>query len=128
MWGAEPRSKLTAGQGMSQIIGQRASPCIVPASGFPCLTLLGTCFLEPGLLQVSSPSMTKYETRETRTRGTWLPQTLPLQLGPRAPSRPVGVVLTTRRAPQPEVPILGPTVSSHSSCQTLWPPCATFLP
>ena len=95
MWGDEPKSKLTAGQGMSQVIGQTASPRMVPASGFPRPTLLGTCFLEPGLLQVSSPSMTKYETRKPRTRGTWLPEILPLQLGPRAPSQCGGVVLTT---------------------------------
>lgn len=72
---------------MNQVTEPIASPFIVPAFGLLWPTLLGRCFLEPSLPQVSSPSMTKYETRITRPYGTWLPEILSLQLGSKGPVR-----------------------------------------
>lgn len=86
VWDDKLKSKLVAGQGMSQVTGQTASSLLVSASGLLWPTFLGSCVLEPGLLQVSSLSMTKSETRGTRPHGTWLPEMLLLQLSPRAPS------------------------------------------
>lgn len=70
MWDDDWKSKLVAGQGMNQVMGQTASPLVVPASDLPWPTLSGSCFLEAGFPQVSSPSMTKCKTRRARSHGT----------------------------------------------------------
>lgn len=59
VWDDEQKSRLLPGQGMNQVTGQTASPLEIPASDLPWPTLLGSRFLEPGLPQVSSPSMTQ---------------------------------------------------------------------
>lgn len=41
MWDDEPQSTLVAGQGMKRMVGQTASPLLVPAPGLPCPTRLG---------------------------------------------------------------------------------------
>lgn len=72
---------------------QRASPLVAPASGLRWLTLLGVCFLEPGLPKMSSPRVTQCTTRRrTRPRGTWVPEVLTLLLGPKASSQAPRIV------------------------------------
>lgn len=53
------RSTLVAGQGMSQVTGQRVSPLVVPAPGLCWLTHVGSCFLEQGFPKEFSPSIDK---------------------------------------------------------------------
>lgn len=86
--GGEVEEQVGSRTRVGEVTAQRASPLVAPASQRRWLTLLGVCFLEPGLPKCHHPCDSGATRRRTRPRGTWVPEVLTLLLGPRPHPKP----------------------------------------